>query len=378
MSVDHEVIIVGLGAMGSAAAYHLARRGRSVLGIDRFAPPHPMGSSHGQTRIIREAYFEHPAYVPLVQRAYALWEELERAAGAKLLLKTGGLMIGLPDSALVTGARRSAQTHRLEHEILSGADVSRRFPVLRPEPGMIAVHEPRAGILFPEACIRAHLALAEKHGAAIHVDEPVASWRADEQGVCVTTSRASYRAKRLVVSAGAWARELLADLDPPLTVERQVLFWFDPARSSAQFSAANCPVHLWQFDDRQFAYGFPDLGEGVKIARHHRGTTGTPATLARDVAAAEIEDMRRILRRFLPDAAGALRSSAVCFYTNTPDEHFWIDRHPAHANVLIASPCSGHGFKFASVVGEILAALATDETPPFDLALFRNRWPLRM
>jgi len=362
--------------MGSAAAFHLARRGQRVLGIDRFSPPHTLGSSHGQTRIIREAYFEDPAYVPMVRRAYELWEELERAAGAKLFLKTGGLMLGRPDSALITGARLSAQMHHLEHEILSGADASRRFPAVRPEPEMVAVYEARAGILFPEACIRAHLSLAAKHGAELRVDEPVLGWRADERGVCVTTASASYFAAQLIVSAGAWARELLADLNPPLVIERQVLFWFDPPRGRSQFSAANCPVHLWQFDDQRFLYGFPDLGEGVKTGGHHRGLTGAPETLPREVAASEVEDMRQILHRFLPDAAGPLRSTAVCLYTNTPDEHFWIDRHPAHPNVLIASPCSGHGFKFSSVIGEILADLATAGASQFDLTLFRNRWPL--
>ena len=378
MSVHSDVIIVGLGAMGSAAAFHLARRGQRVLGIDRFAPPHAMGSSHGQTRIIREAYFEDPAYVPMVQRAYELWDELEGAAGVKLVLKTGGLMLGLPDSALITGARRSAQIHHLEHEILSGTDASQRFPAIRPETGMMAVYEPRAGILFPEACVTAHLSLAAKHGAALHLDEPVLSWRADDFGVSVTTARATYHAGRLIVSAGAWARELLADLNPPLVVERQVLFWFDPLRARSDFSAASCPIHLWQFDDEQFLYGFPHLGEGVKTARHHRGATvtGAPETLLRNVTADEVEDMRRVLHRFLPDAAGPLRSTAVCLYTNTPDEHFWIDCHPAHANVLIASPCSGHGFKFSGVIGEILADLATGDASPFDLALFRTRWPL--
>ena len=368
------VIIVGLGAMGSAAAFHLARRGERVLGIDRHAPPHALGSSHGQTRIIREAYFEDPAYVPLVQRAYELWSELESEAGAKLFVKTGGLMIGRPEGVLVSGALRSAQTHGLAHEVLEGAEVARRFPALRPEPGMVAVHEPRAGILFPEACIGAHLSLAAKNGAEIRTGETVTSWKADAQGVSVITSAGTYRAERLVIAAGAWTRELLADLDPPLSVERQALFWFDPEGDRERFSAGRCPVHLWEFDEGLFAYGFPDLGEGVKFARHHRGMTGSPDTLPREVTASETGDIRRLLARFLPGAAGALRSSAVCFYTNTPDEHFWIDRHPAHANVIVASPCSGHGFKFAAVVGEILAALARGGDPGFDLGLFRTRW----
>ncbi len=362
--------------MGSATAFHLARRGMRVLGFDRFAPPHTLGSSHGEARIIREAYFENPAYVPLVQRAYRLWSDLEREAGTTLLLRTGGLMIGPPESELVTGARLSAERHALEHEVLSSAEVTRRFPCLTPEADMIAVYEPRAGILFPEDCVRAHLVLARSHGAQIHTHEPLLSWKADGTGVSVTTERTTYNAEWLVIAAGAWTRQLLADLEPPLTVERQVQFWFDPMRAHASFSATCSPVHLWQFDDHQFVYGFPDLGEGVKVARHHGGVSGSPETLNRDVDAEEIADMRSLLRRFLPDADGAFRSASVCLYTNTPDGHFWIDRHPAHANVLIASPCCGHGFKFASVIGEVLADLTTHRNVSFDLSLFRNRWPL--
>jgi sarcosine oxidase len=362
--------------MGSAAAFHLARRGVPVVGFDRFAPPHTFGSSHGRTRIIREAYFEDPVYVPLVQRAYELWSDLERAAGTTLLLKTGGLMIGKPESEVVAGARRSAEQHALQHEVLSCAEVTRRFPCLRPEADMIAVYEPRAGILFPESCVRAHLELARSHGAEIHTHEPVLDWTADGTGVSVTTARASFRAEWLLISAGAWAPRLLADLAPPLTVERQVQFWFDPVQARASFAASRCPVHLWQFDGRQFLYGFPDLGEGVKVARHHRGVCADPDAVSREVDAEEIADMRGLIRRFLPGAGGDVRSAEVCLYTNTPDGHFWIDRHPAHANVLIASPCCGHGFKFASAVGEILADLATHRKESFELSRFRSRWPL--
>lgn len=377
MTRSHDVIIAGLGAMGSAAAFHLASRGVRVAGFDRFAPPHALGSSHGKTRIIREAYFEHPAYVPIVQRAYRLWGDLEAEAGTKLLLRTGGLMIGRPGSELVSGARLSAEAHALEHEVLSAAEISRRFPCLQPEADMIAVYEPRAGILFPEACVRAHLELAKSKGARIHTYEPLLGWRADDAGVSVTTEKATYRAEWLVISAGAWAARLVADLEPPLSVERQVQFWFEPKHARASFSAARCPVHLWQIGDHQYIYGFPDLGDGVKIARHHGGACGSPESLSREVDEEEIADMRGLVRRFMPDADGALRGAAVCLYTNTPDGHFWVDRHPAHANVLIASPCCGHGFKFASVIGEILADFATRRTVSFDLSLFRNRWLLR-
>ena len=391
MSATHDVIIVGLGAMGSAAAYHLARRGRRVLGLDRFSPPHTMGSSHGQTRIIREAYFEHPSYVPIVQRAYVLWDELSRAANAPLLLQTGGLMIGTPDSIVFTGAKRSADTHRLPHEVLTACEVRQRFPALRPGDDMLAVLEPRAGILFPERCIAAHLALAARHGANLRCDEPVLRWSATEHGVEVTTTKATHHAGQMILSAGSWARELLPGLNPPLTIERQVLFWFEPKTAPRQFYPEHCPVHLWEISGHrpdatgsatsglqksQFFYGFPDLGEGVKVACHHDGATVSPDFVSREVAPGEVESMRGLLHRYLPQADGPLRSAAVCLYTNTPDEHFWIDRHPAHPQVIIASPCSGHGFKFSSVVGEILSDLATDGKSPFDLGLFRNRWSL--
>jgi sarcosine oxidase len=376
MTSHHDVLIAGLGAMGSSAAYHLSRRGVRVCGFDRFAPPHAMGSSHGQTRIIREAYFEDPVYVPMVRRAYELWRELEREAATPLLLQTGGLMIGAADSQLVRGARASAQQYGLEHQILGCSEVARRFPALRPEPDMVAVYEARAGILFPEACVQAQLSRARACGAQLHFDEPVLSWQAGADGVSVKTGRASYSADQLIVTAGAWAGQLLADLEPPLAVERQVAFWFDPKSSPDRFSAANCPVHLWQFDKGRFAYGFPDLGSGVKIALHQHGITASPDSLTRDVSPQEVEGMRSVLRRFLPDADGALRSAVACLYTNTPDEHFWIDRHPLHANVLVASPCSGHGFKFASVIGEILADLSTSGAASFDLSVFRTRWPL--
>ena len=377
MPASHDVIIIGLGAMGSAAAYHLARRGQRVLGLDRFSPPHTIGSSHGQTRIIREAYFEHPSYVPIVQRAYVLWDELARATNAPLLLQTGGLMIGAPDSIVFTGAKHSAETHGLPHEILTASAVRKRFPALHPNDDMLAVLEPRAGILFPERCIAAHLSLASRHGANLRTEEPVVRWTTSEHGVEVVTTKGTYRAAQMILSAGSWARELLPDLNPPLTIERQVLFWFEPKTAPEHFYPERCPIHLWQIggdEGRRFFYGFPDLGEGMKIAWHHDGSNVSPDFVSRDVAPAEVESMRGLLRRYLPQADGRLRSAAVCLYTNTPDEHFWIDRHPAHPQVIIASPCSGHGFKFASAVGEILTDLAIHGKSHFDLGLFGNRW----
>ncbi|MFM1770302.1 MAG: hypothetical protein RJA22_2831 [Verrucomicrobiota bacterium] len=369
---DHEVIIVGLGAMGSAAAFHLARRGVRVLGLDRFAPPHDRGSSHGQTRIIREAYFEDPVYVPLVRRAYELWAELARESGRDLLRVTGGLMLGDPDSVIVAGARRSAEEHGLPHEVLGAAEVRRRFPALRPVGEMVGVLEPRAGVLFPHECIAAHLDLARRHGADLRLDEAVRGWAPDGAGVRVETARGTFRARRLVLTAGAWVAQLLPGMAVPFQVERQVLHWFE-AIQPADFAPDRCPVHLWQFDGMRFFYGFPDLGEGVKLAFHHDGETTTAEGVRREVAEAEVEAMRRVMRRFLPGANGAWRASTVCVYTNTPDEHFWIDQHPGHPQVIVGSPCSGHGFKFSAAVGEVLADLAQDVPPRVDLGRFRWR-----
>jgi sarcosine oxidase len=368
-----DVIVLGLGAMGSASTCHLARAGKRVLGLDRFAPPHIFGSSHGQTRIIREAYLEHPAYVPMIQRAYDLWHELESEAGRQLFLRTGGLMIGKPESAVVAGARRSAEEHGLRHEILSADEVKRRFPALAPHEEMIAVWEPRAGILFPEACVESHLALARRYGATLRFNEPVTRWEPDGDGVRVLTTDGAFLGRRLVLAAGPWIRSLLFDVDLPFSVERQVQYWFEPCSNREQFNPERCPIHIWEHVPGRFFYGFPDLGNGVKIALHHEGELADPDKLRREVGSEEIESMRELLRSFLPQAGGALRSTAVCMYTNMPDHHFFIDPHPRHRQVLIVSPCSGHGFKFSSVIGEIVEELISKGSSCLDLSLFRRR-----
>jgi sarcosine oxidase len=363
--------------MGSAAAYHLTKLGHRVLGLDRFQPPHNLGSSHGLTRIIREAYFEHPLYVPLVQRAYHLWADLEKESGQELFLQTGGLMIGPPDGVLVSGARRSAEQHKLPHELLSAPEVRRRFPALAPNETMVAVSEPRAGILFPELAIRSHLSLATKHGAIFKFNEPVVRWEPNREGVRVFTATNSYTAKNLLLAAGSWTSSLLSTPRLPLSVERQILFWFEPASSREHFQPENCPIHIWEYAPHRFFYGFPDLGGGIKVAIHHEGQITDPESICRDVSTEETETIRTLLRRFLPAADGSLKSSAVCMYTNTPDEHFILDHHPNHSQVLIFSPCSGHGFKFSPVIGELAATLLEGRVPPFDLSLFRfGRFPL--
>jgi sarcosine oxidase len=356
--------------MGSAAAYHLARMGRRVLGLDRFKPPHNFGSSHGLSRIIREAYFEHPVYVPIVQRAYELWAELEKESGRQLLLPTGGLMIGSPDGVLVTGALRSAQQHKLPHQILSTAELRHRFPAFKPAPDMVAVWENRAGILFPEAAVQAHLELAAQRGAVLRFDDPVLHWETQNNSVRVSTATGAWEASQLLLSSGAWMSSLLPDLNLPLSVQRQVLAWFEP-RSHAKLFRAECnPIYICEYGPHRFFYGFPDLGDGVKVAIHHQGEPTQPGSVRRSVDDAEIKALRGLLHQFLPDAEGTLKSATVCLYTNTPDEHFIIGRHPVHSKVLVISPCSGHGFKFSPAIGEIAATLLAGGQPAFDLSLF--------
>jgi sarcosine oxidase len=364
------VAIAGLGAMGSAAAYHLARRGLRVVGFDRYAPPHDLGSSHGDSRIIRHAYSEGAAYVEIVQRADVLWRELEQESGSSLLLRTGGVMIGSKDSQVVAGAVSSAEDHRLEYELLSAEELRRRYPVFRPDESMVAVADPDSGLLYPEACISAHLDLAQRHGARLLFDEPVLSWSASADGVAVVTPAGRYSADRLIVAAGAWIPRLMEEMDLPLAVERQVMFWYRPSANADSFRPEQCPIYIWADRGDDVFYGFPDLGNGVKIARMHRGEAAFPDSIRRTVDASDERPVREFIERYMPDAGGALLSSRVCMFTNTPDEHFLIDFHPDHDNVIIASPCSGHGFKFASVIGEVLADLATRGESPIDLTMF--------
>jgi sarcosine oxidase len=363
-----DVAIAGLGAMGSATARALARRGQRVVGFDRFAPPHALGSSHGRSRIIREAYFEHPAYVPLVRHAYRLWEELERETGERLLLRTGGLMIGPAEGVLVRGALASAREHGLAHELLDAAGITRRVPVMRPGPEMVGVWEPDAGVLFPETAISASLASARRHGATLRVDEPVVGWRADADGVEVRTPRGVHRAGRLVLAAGAWLPALAPGW--PLAVERVTLFWFEPEGDPGGFDPARFPVFILEHARDRFIYGFPQLDGAVKIARHHEGEATNPDKPRRGVSPDEVESMRGLFRSFLPGADGPLRETAVCMYTNTPDGHFVIGPHPRHPAVTIVSACSGHGFKFAPVIGEVVADLVTEGATRWDLGLF--------
>jgi sarcosine oxidase len=369
--MNYDAIVVGLGAMGSAAVFHLARRGARVLGLDRFHPPHAMGSSHGRSRIIRQAYFEHPQYVPLVQRAYRCWSALEAESRSTLFVRTGGLMIGAPEGAVAGGALRSAQQHGLEHALLSARELRERYPVFHAPDDAVAVWEPDAGYLRPEACIRAHLALAEADGASLGFDEPALSWAPAAGGVMVTTARGTYAAKRLVLAAGAWNPVLASEVSLPLSVERQVQHWFAPAHQPAQFEAARFPVFIWEYAPGRTWYGIPAEQDGVKLALHHQGEITTADAVRRTVHDDEVAPVRALVRKLLPAADGPVRESVVCLYTNTPDEDFLIDSPPGVPEVIIASPCSGHGFKFSSAIGEQIAGLVLDGRSAFDLTPFR-------
>jgi sarcosine oxidase len=369
--VNVDVLVVGLGAMGSATLHELARRGVRALGIDRFAPPHTQGSTHGRTRIIREAYFENPLYVPLVRRAYDLWDELERESGRTLFHRTGGLMIGPADGALVGGARRSAVEHDVQHEMLTADEVRRRWPAYDPPDDHATLFELRAGLLLPELCVETYLELARRNGAIIRTGERVVSWHTDGTGFAVTTNATTYRAERIALTAGAWLGELVPDLPLPLAIERQMFHWFEPSTHPELHAAARCPLALWEFEPGRMVATFPDLGDGVKVGVHHEGESTDPATVRRTTSAEEDAEISALLSRLMPEAAGRQLEARVCLYTNTPDHDFLIDAHPAHPAVVLVSPCSGHGFKFASAIGEVVADLATHGQTAFDLAPFR-------
>ncbi|HEV8671009.1 MAG TPA: N-methyl-L-tryptophan oxidase [Candidatus Limnocylindria bacterium] len=362
----HDAIVAGLGAHGSAAAYQLAKRGQSVLGFERFARGHTLASFGGLSRIIRLSYYEHPSYVPLLKRAWDLWRELERDSGESLLTQTGGLYMGPPDGELVSGSLASARTHDLEHELLDDA-LRQRYPVFAVDRDWVGVFDVQAGWLAPERSVETHLRMAERHGATLRFTEPVERWERDGEGVRVVTARGDYRARRLVITAGAWLSRLLPELAPHLWVERNVLFWFEPRGELDAF--ARLPVYIIEDTDRLY-YGFPyDPANGLKMAGLHFGDRVDPDTVDREPSATDEERVRAWLRRRMPLANGERRRAQVCLYTNSPDGHFIIDRE---GPVAYASACSGHGFKFASAVGEILADLTISGRSSLDIAFLSS------
>ncbi len=370
----YDVIVVGVGGMGSAAAWQLARRRQRVLGLERFDIPHNKGSSHGVSRIIRLPYYEDPAYVPLLHRAYALWHEAEAATGAELLVTTGSIDASPEDDPLFAGALTSACEHGLEHEVLTGAEVNKRFPGYRLPAAHRAVFQPQGGLIASERAIVSHVALAQREGADIRARERVLRWTADPsgEGVTVTTDKGEYRAARLVLTAGAWIGELAARLARVAVPERQVLAWLQPHRAE-WFTTDRFPVFNLQVEEGRY-YGFPVYEvPGFKFGRyHHQNETGSADTLLREPDAADEALLREFGERYFPDGSGATMALRACMFTNTPDEHFIIDRDPDHPQVVLASPCSGHGYKFCSVIGEILADLATgDGTTRHEIGFLR-------
>ena len=373
----YDAVVVGLGAMGCATLFHLARRGCRVLGLEQYREGHELGSSHGDSRIIRETYFEHPLYVPLVQRAHVLWRELETISGKSLMRITGGLMIGPPDGMVVSGTLRSAREHSLPHEVLTAEQVHERFPAFEPARKLLAVFDPRAGHLDPDACNAAHMLAARAAGAEARFNEPVVEWIADGDAVSVHTRAATYETSHLVISAGGWTRGLAPDLRLPLEVERQSVFWFEPGETTKSYESDRFPIYAYEYKLGHICYGFPRLPRGVKASTMHSGKIEpVPESVERTVKAEEVSSLRDALRPVLPQLADApVRESGVCLFTNTPDHDFIIDFHPRYPRVLISSPCSGHGFKFASAIGELQADLLTTGKSRFDLSPFRlARW----
>jgi monomeric sarcosine oxidase len=357
----YDAIVLGIGGVGSAALYHLAKRGIRAIGIDRFSPPHSRGSSHGHTRVIRQAYFEHSDYVPLLREAYRLWHELEALSTTKLFHQIGLVEAGPPDGVVIPGVIRAAAEHRLQVESLTAHEIELRWPGLKVAEGDVGVFETAAGYLRVEECVKAHIDAARTAGAEILVDTEVQSWTANAGGVTLrTASGLEILGGRLIVTAGAWSSRLLADLNVALQVRRKSLFWFATDDSRYDVST-EMPVFLFEEPSGVF-YGFPKIDErGVKFAEHTGGrNVDDPLMVDRLI---DPDEQRRLVdarSRHLPGVSPRVTDHSVCFYTMSPDEHFIVDRHPAHANVVFAAGLSGHGFKFTPVLGNALADLAID------------------
>ena len=356
-----DCIVLGTGGAGSAALYHLSRRGAKVMGLDRFPPGHDRGSSHGETRLIRQAYFEHPDYVPLLLRAYELWKELSELSERDLYHETGLLEVGPPEGILVRGVLSSAKAHGLEVEQLSPAEAESRFKGFRVPASMASLHERRAGYLRVEECVVAHVEEAQQLGATVRTGETVMDWSIDGTGARVRTDQGSYLAARLVITAGPWAGDLLKDLGLPLQVRRKPVFWYK-ARGIECREAAGCPAFLFE-TSAGFFYGFPETkeGAGLKVAEHTGGeVVSDPLHIDRSLRPEDRGPVERFLDQYLLSVTRECLKHSVCMYTMTPDEHFAIGLHPGHSQVAFAAGLSGHGFKFTGVLGEALADLALE------------------
>jgi sarcosine oxidase len=368
----YDAIVIGLGGMGSATAFHLARRGRRVLGLEQYGLLHDRGSSHGLTRIIRLAYHEHPSYVPLLRRAYELWHELEQLSGERLLITTGSIEGGPEDGPLFQGALEAARIHDLPHEVLDVAELRRRFPAYGDfEPSTHVVLQPDGGFLLAERTLLAHINQAVRHGAELHFHEPVLDWEPTaDGGVRVASARATYEADRLVICAGPWAGRLVPRIAPLAVPERQVLAWLQPTRPEL-FAPDRFPVFVLDVEDGNY-YGFPEHDvPGFKFGRyHHLREPMDPDDPDRATHPEDEAILRAFAARYFPGGAGPTILLKACIFTNSPDEHFVIDRLPDASQVSIAAGFSGHGYKFCSLVGEVMADLALDGATSHDIGLF--------
>lgn len=351
---SYDLIVVGLGAWGSSALYHAAQAGLRVLGLDRFAPPHKVSAHHGQGRMIRMASPEAPDYTPMMARAYDLWHRLEREWGEPLIRTDGGCYVGRRDSEIVAGALASFAGTDLAHELLDSGEARRRFPWLAVQDGESVLWEPGCGVIHPEKAIRAHLKGARAAGAEIATGEPLEDWTATADHVTVETPRARYSATAAIVCLGAWAPAHLR-LSLPIVPERQVVAIHD-ARGLPRHRNFVAPCA-----EAECVYGLPEPGETFKVALHHGGRTGQPDSLLDTPTAEDLALIDRYVALRLPGLAGRRVGALTCLYSDTPDRHFILDRHPAHANLVYGTGCNGRGFKFASVIGERLVKLARGE-----------------
>jgi sarcosine oxidase len=370
---NYDVIVLGTGGVGSAAMHQLARRGANVLGIDQFPGGHDRGSSHGETRVIRQAYFEHPDYVPLLLRAYELWRELEQEADVDLLHQVGLLQVGPPDGCVVRGVLEAARLHRLKVESLSREEIPRRFPGFRAADDAVGVFEPAAGYLRVERCVLTHLAAAKSRGAEFQFGVTAQSWKQEGESVRVVTNEGTFSAAKLIITAGPWAPKLLSDVAIPLLVRRKHLYWF-PASDQSYYQSQGCPTYLYELPHGVY-YGFPQVDElGVKVAEHSGGAVvDDPTNDPRPLDPADLARVEAFLTVFLPGVGRPMQRRSVCFYTMSPDEHFVVDRHPRNDNVLLVAGLSGHGFKFTSVLGEALAELAVAGTTKLPIGFLSLR-----
>ena len=360
-----DVIVLGVGSMGSAACYHLAKRGVKVLGLDQFEIPHNQGSHHGKSRMIRKTYYEHPDYVPLLHRAYELWDELEEKASETVINRTGALYLCSSEDSVVSGSLHAAKKHKLPHRYLTASEIREDYPAFSVDDSFEGFFEPEGGYLRPEQGIVEHAWQASGAGAKILTNTPALSWKATSDGVEVNTAEGTLHADQLIVSAGAWTNSILKNLGVELTVTRQVQAWFNPEVDPVLFSPENFPCWFIESDSPHGHYGFPILPgqKGLKVAEHKPGTRIPIDQVGKAIEAptpAELEALRQTLCQYIPGSAGSLLKSCTCLYTNSPDQHFIVDKHPNHERVTIAAGFSGHGYKFASVIGEVLADLALD------------------